>query len=248
VLLKSDIINEAYSLLRISGLTVEPSPADSKLALSRLENLAAELETRQITLNYNFQVVPDANDAAGIVSVYKYSVACILAFRLFPDFGKGEKPDQSLIALVKSSSSFLYSSTATVYPTPAPHRQPVGSGNELRYSRYHPFYREPAIAPNEVATNIMYIDDVENFVESFSDYLKSGEIISSYTIEADTGLTISGDTISTSTKEIDYTVTATGTSDDTASEAFLRVKIVVTTSASRIVTRVINFKLLTVEI
>jgi len=248
VLLKSEVISEAYSLLRVSGLTVEPSAEDKKLALSRLESLAAEFEKRQVDLGYNFQVAPDANDAAGIDKENSYSLACVLAFRLFPDFGKGKEPDTMLLLSVKAAAAYLHSSTAIVRETPMPYRQPIGSGNGLHYDRYNRYYNDPTIAPNKTATIKMFIDDVDNFVESFADYLKSGETISSYTIEADTGLTISSDAISDSDEEINYTVTATGTSDDTASEAFLRVKIVVTTSNSRITTRVINFKLTTVEI
>jgi len=248
VLLKSEVISEAYSLLKISGLTVEPSPNDQKLALSRLESLAAEMEKRQIDLGYNFQVVPDANDAAGVALEDSYSLACVLAFRLFPDFGKGKDPDKMLLQSVKAATSYLHASTAIVRETPMPHRQPTGAGSDLRYNRYHRYYRDIAIAPNKTATNKMFLDDVDNFVESFADYLKASEVISSYTIEADTGLTISGDAISSSAEEINYTVTATGTSDDTTSDAFLRVKIVVTTDNGRITTRVINFKLTTVEL
>ena len=248
MLLKSEVINDAYSLLRISGLTVEASPADKALALSRLEGLAAELETRQVDLGYNFTITPDINDAAGILLSDKYAVACVLALRLFPDFGKGKQPDVTLIHLAKSSAAYLHSSTAITRETPMPNRQPIGSGSQLRYNRYQRFYQEPEIAPNETATNNMYLGDVETFVESFSAYLNSGETISSYTIKADNGLLISEDAISSSAEKIEYTTTAEGTNEEISSNAFLRVKIVITTSAGRIVTRIVNFKITTVEI
>lgn len=246
MLLKSDIINETFSLLRISGLTVEASPADKALCLARLESLASELETRQVRLNYNFKEAPDVNDAAGIDLAYKYSVACVLAFRIFPDFGKGENPDQVLSRLASGGASYLASATAIVTPVAEPTRQPSGSGN-APYTRCHTFYKNTPEAPNKAVTKLMYLNDVDNFTESFSDYLKSGESISSYTIEADPGLTPSAAAISASGEAINYTITATGGAE-TASNAYLRVKLVIKTSSSRIVTRIINFKITTVEI
>jgi len=93
----------------------------------------------------------------------------------------------------------------------------------------------------------MYIDDVEDFVEHYDAWLNDGEVISSYTIEADTGLTVSGDTISDSETDIEYTVTATGI-DDSTDSPLLRIKIVVTSDASRILTRIINFELKSSEL
>ena len=59
---KADRINSAYSKLRISGLTVDPSPEDLSLALMTFENMMSELEMgRNICMDYNFEVDPDPN-------------------------------------------------------------------------------------------------------------------------------------------------------------------------------------------
>ena len=49
---KADIIADAYSQMRISGLTVEPTPEDLELALVRLENMGAEFESRKMSAGY----------------------------------------------------------------------------------------------------------------------------------------------------------------------------------------------------
>ncbi len=40
--LKVDILNDAYSKIRISGLTVTPTPPDLELSLNRLESMMSE--------------------------------------------------------------------------------------------------------------------------------------------------------------------------------------------------------------
>lgn len=246
MLLKSDITNEAFSILRISGITVQASASDNVLALGRLESLAAELEERNVCLSYNFQEKPDSNDSLGVKLSYKYALSCILAQRLLSDFGKGQQPDPSLIVLANSGASYLQAATAVVREVQPPTRQPIGSGNELRHSRYNTFYKPVVIAPNSCDTNKMFVDDLNDFAESFSAYLVSGEDIASYTLEADTGLTVTAQSISTSLQEILYTIRADGNSE-IASDTYLRVKIVVTTTEGRVETRVIDFSLKLVE-
>jgi hypothetical protein len=64
---KVDLISGAYSKLRISGLTVQPTPEDLELALTRLENTMAEIEgARNICLGYNFEDQPDPNSVSNI--------------------------------------------------------------------------------------------------------------------------------------------------------------------------------------
>ena len=74
--------------------------------------------------------------------------------------------------------------------------------------------------------------------EDFHTYLQGGTI-QSYTIKSSSGLTISNDAINN--ERIDYRITAVS-----ASELQL-VTIVITTTAGRIETRVINFNVRTAE-
>ena len=235
---KVDIINGAYSQMRISGLTVQPTPEDLTLALDRLEDMAEEFEARNICVNYNFEDTPDTASLTNIKRKHKTSFESCLAIRLV-DFGK-PIPD-SLMRLATSGFSFLSSNTAQVRETQYPSRQPRGSGNSLRYNRWNRYYKEDAEAPLGSTTHTMYVNDVDDFVEHFDAYLNDGETISSYTIEADDGLTINSD--SNATPDINFQILASGNAG-TSSDGFLQVKIVVTTSDSRVENRFINFTLL----
>ena len=137
---KMDIINGAYSQLRISGITVEPSTDDTALALSRLENLMRELAGRSVDLAYNFEDTPLIGSLSGVDAAVYHSLECLLALRLVPDFVKGFNLDPILAVSAQNGASFLYAFTAAPIQTTHGNRQPIGSGN-IRFSRYRRFYR-----------------------------------------------------------------------------------------------------------
>lgn len=239
--LKVDFINGAYSKLRISGLTVNPSPEDLVLALSRLENIASELYGRNIDVNYNFEDTPDANSLHNVDRMFWDSFHSILAVSLCSDFNK--QPPATLVLDSSKAYSFLSAKTALVKAVNYPSRMPRGSGNTIRFDRWNRFYAESEDAPLSSKTINMIVGDVDDFTEHFDSYLKDTETVSSYTITADTGLTISNDSLTS--PDVSYRVTATGTSD--GGNDLLQVKIVATTSLGRKETRVINFKLTDVD-
>jgi len=232
--LKVDIINGAYSQMRISGITVDPSPEDLVLALRRLEGMANELHGRNVCTGYYFEEEPDINSPSGLNKKYWYSFECILAMRLVSDFGKGMQPDPMLAKNASAQMSFLYASTANPRQVQYPSRQPLGAGNYP----YCGFFAPIAEAPNTCLTNRMTVGDIDNFVEHFNSFLIDPEEIASYTIEADTGLTIVSD--SDVSPDIFYQIQADGGS---SSDGLLRVKIVITTDGGRVTTRIINFEL-----
>jgi hypothetical protein len=170
-----------------------------------------------------------------------HSYDVMLAVRLMPDYGKGEKPDVALIRQSSASYSFLSSATARVNPVPYPNRMPKGSGAQ----RWGKFFEAQNQAPNACLTKRMYIDDVRTFVEHFDSILETGETISAYTIEANTGLTINSDSLAT--PDVTYNITADGNTDGTGIP-YLNVKIVVTTSTGRVVNRILNFEILASDI
>ena len=234
--LKVDLINGAYSQLRISGLTVIPSENDNVLALRRLEGMMNEFSKRNICVGYNFEDAPDINSTCGVDSAYWFAIECILAGRLLADFGKGKEPDPVLLLNARAGMSFLYSSTATPVQTQYPSRQSIGAGNTLRFGRTKKFYTPVDEAPPTCATNNMIVGDIDNFIEHFDSYLIDTEVISAYTITSDTGLTIVSD--SNTDTDVNYQVSAVG-----PAKALLQVKIVVTTDSGRITTRLIDFSL-----
>ena len=235
---KGDILNGAFSALRISGITVNPSAAELALALNKLESMAAELFGRNIYTNYYFEDEPDINAPHNMERKFWHSFEVMLAVRLMPDFGKGMQPDITLIRQASAGYSFLSSATAKVNPVPYPSRMPRGGRKTGISERFFPVEDR---APNSSLTNIMYVNDVRTFVEHFGSILETGEDIDSYTIEANTGLTINSDSLTT--PDITYNVTADGNADGSGIP-YLNVKIVATTTNGRIETRIINFKIL----
>jgi len=239
--LKVDIINGAFSQMRISGITVDPSAEDLVLALRRLEGMANELYGRNVCTGYYLEETPDINAPSGLDKKFWYSFECVLAMRLLSDFGKGMQPDPMLAKNASAQMSFLYAATANPRQVQYPARQSIGAGNSLMFHR-RKFYAPIAEAPNTCQTKKMTVGDINDFIEPFNSYLVTPEEIASYTIEADTGLTIVSDSLTT--PDVFYQIQAVG---GTSSDALLRVKIVATTDTGRKTTRVINFELTTIS-
>lgn len=233
--LKSDIINDAFSQLRISGLTVIASPKNNETALARLEDMAEELEGRNMCMGYNFEEEPDPNSQMGTPKKFNYMFKTNLAVRLAADFGK--VVPQTLIAMASSSMSSASSVIAAtnIKQVQPSRRSPLGSGNHrnTRYRRYQ--YPDP-LPPNQCATNKILIGNTNDYAESFDTYL-GGESIDSYEITADTGLTIVSS--SKTGTAINYRINAV---DNSTQGAWQQVKITIMSDTARIVTRLIDFE------
>lgn len=236
---KIGIINGSYSMIRISDLTLQPGAEETELALFRLENMAREFEGRNICTGYNFEDVPQANSLHNMKQRFWEPYQISLASRLV-DFGRKTDNPQFQRNL-NAATSFLYSNTADPIEVQYPSRQARGSGATLRYNRWQRFFRPTAQAPQECETKQMYIDDIRWFVEHFDAYLTTSESISTYTIEANQGLTILSD--SQNLADIDYEIQADGAPEGRNSNDSLQVKIQITTTLGRKETRIINFKL-----
>lgn len=241
--LKGDLINSAYSKMRISGITTQATPEDVSLALSTLENMASEFFAKNICTDYNFEDNPDPNSPHNMKRKFWDSYASCLAFWLCSDFGK--QPPQTLVLNHQKAYSFLSSVTAAPRQTQYPSRQPIGAGNSLKYNRYTRFYQPIEEAPNTCESINMTIGDINDFVEHFSSYLDTSETLSSYTLTADAGLTVL--TQSLSSPDILYRIRADGSGENNSNE-LLQVKIIAASSTGRIETRIINFQLIDMDI
>lgn len=231
---KADFINKAYSRARISGLTVTPSPEDIELALDRLENMAAEWEEHNIRTGYNFEDNPDVNSVHNVPRKYWNAYQSHLAGKVLSDFGK--QPTQTLIMEMNGTWSFLCASTACPQAVQPPSRMPVGSGNSRKYGQWNRFYGD-SDRPRE-PVNTLYIGEINNYVEHFDSYLAFSETVASFTISADTGLTVVSSSLSS--PDVSYQIKAADTGVD--GDSYLRVKIVATTSTGRVETRFIQFE------
>lgn len=225
---KVNLINDAYSKLRISGLTVLPSPEDLELALSRLENMMSEFDTGGVSLGYNFEDDPDPNSVSNIPAFAYEGISSALAIRLIPDFNK--QPSAQLLASAEASLGVISGKVAKdrlrgiQYPT----RMPTGSGNNM-FNRWARFYYPTPIPPVESIQ--MLIGEVNNYIYSFQSYLGASEDISTHTVEVSDGLTLLSDAVVGDT--VNYEIQATN-------ELWQRVKITITTTLGREEIRVVN--------
>lgn len=236
---KADIINDAYSQMRISGLTVDPSPEDTELALSRLENMMYQFISRNVVNDYTFEEVPDPNTQITTDPPHWHTLATNLAVRLIPDFNKVVPPALNAQASQSLDTSSGIIATELIRQVDYPARQARGGGNTLRYNRWQPYFRPEIQSPQDVTTNEIFIGDINDYEESFDNYLIGVETISSYTIDADPRLTLVSN--SQSGNRILYRVQA---GDSTELGTYQQVKIVVTTSNGRVTTRLIDFQII----
>lgn len=243
---KVDVISDAYSRMRISGLTLEPTPEDLELALTRLEDMMAMWESRNIIINYNFEDIPDPNTLTSVKAAYKNAMSSNLAIELIPDFNK-EVP----AVLYRQASASLDNVSGRVAlerinQVPYPHRQPVGSGNSLRWNRWARFYRDYNYKPNVNMSETMFINDINDYMESFDAYLNQDEIIQSFDIQVDSGLSLENSSISSNGREISYRIKAVNGNNE-YHDRVSQVTIVVTTDQGRVNTRRIFFSLVSAK-
>ncbi len=230
---KVDLMRDAYSQLRISGLTVDPTTEDLEISLWRMENMLAEWQPR-MDLGYNFEDQPDPNSPSNLRRPYWHGIATNLAKRLIPDFNKAVP--QELINQASQSYSAISGMYAKErinevnYPT----RMPQGSGNTLKYNRWARFYRLSDPFTNTTNLTEAFKGNINDFVEHYDAYLNEGETIDTYTITADVGLDLVSDT--NTDDEIQYRLKFTG-SDERDVNSVRQVTIVMTTTSGRVETR-----------
>lgn len=235
---KADTINGAYSQLRISGLTVNPSPNDVRVALDRLESMAAEFEGRDICLGYVFEDEPNPSTPTGVERAYWQMLETNLAIRLVPDFNKAVP--QILMAQATQSLSNAQARTATVNQIQYASRQPIGERNSLRADRLQRYYPVSAPAPEGCDVKRMLIGETNDFFEDWSAYLQLGEDLASYVLSAEAGLTVT--TQSLATPRVNYRINAVGV-DPQRPTLLPIVVITVTTTTGRVNTRIVQFEL-----
>lgn len=233
---KADIIADCYSKLRISGMTVDPTPGDLEAALVRLENMVAEWDSRNIDCGYNFQDEPDPNDEIGCIRAYWQCLGANLAVLLIPDFNKAVPEVLMRQAGASLSSLTGRSAMNRIKGVRYSPRMARGSGNTLRNNRWARYYRGQDQAPDSSSVVEMVSGDISDFTEHFDAFLKeqSNEVITSFDITTDPGLIL----VSSSNTEIDvnYRIEALS-STSLGNLSSQRVTIVVTTSEGRVETR-----------
>lgn len=88
---KVEIVNQAFILMRISGLTTDPTPEDVKLGLTILERMILSYENMGLFLSYNKssnQPVPGPNEETGLSDKSTQAIVLLLFKNMCPAFGK----------------------------------------------------------------------------------------------------------------------------------------------------------------
>jgi hypothetical protein len=204
---KGDIVSSAYTRLRISGLTVNPTPEENALALDRLETMCAELEGRNICLSYSFEDSPDPATLSGVQNQFNNMLESNLAIRLAPDFGKKLSENDSLMKLEKQAAQSMSNAsarTARVNEVTQPNRRSRGSGNTFRWNRFNRFYRESAPPVISCDTITIPLDVVKTDTQDWAYQLAESEVIQSFAIDVSNGLELLSS--SNTDKAVTYTV------------------------------------------
>jgi len=234
---KIKAISGAYTRLRISGITVQPTAAHVTRALTRMEQMLAEWEeNKNLCLGYNFEDNPDANSEMGVSLGTENMIEANLAVRMAPDFNKvlpQELKNDAKRSYCSVSARVAVGNLRDVRP---PNRMAVGSGHRYRerVQRYNHFEKLPPIG---CPTKKMNIDEIDNFVEHYDSYL-TGETITSFTIEQTGGLVIVSS--SNTDSDINYTVQAKDPPNQRIGQAII---ITMITSGNRVEIRKINFEI-----
>lgn len=170
--------------------------------------MAYELEGRNICIEYQFEEEPDPATSSGVDPQFSYGMSTNLAYRLFPDFGRGMKPDPILKTQADASLSNMSARTAFVNTVRRPDRQAAGSGNTFRWNRWRRFFRDGANVVVSCETITMQLNTAKDDTQSWVNQLGDLETISSFEIESTNGLTIVSSSIGSDSQSIDYRVSA----------------------------------------
>lgn len=200
---KAEIINTAYSMLLLTGVTVGASSSDVTLALDRLEDIMYEFQSQGLNTGYNFEEEPDVNSLSGLAMWMNQGVSGMLALRIAPDFGVTITPE--LMTPISIATSNLSARLAQVNQTNYAGRMPIGSGQKLAFP-YRRFYGASGVYPQTPNTLQATLYDTTHYVVDFgAGQLRIGEVIASYTTEASNGLLLANDARTDTLIEFDLT-------------------------------------------
>ena len=231
---KVDLLIGAFGMLRISGITRQPTPGDLEIGINTLEDMAAELESQNSGVGWNFEDEPDPNSWSGIKRCYWHAFKTNVAVRMIPFFGKTPAP--ALVAQASQAMSSLHTLAAAerMNQVEYPNRMARGSGNTNSHNRWARFYQQKVSAPNISNLRELFYGDVDDYVENFDSYLRDDEDIETFEIVADSGLEIEDQELVDN--DILYRVKAT-TENESQASTVRQLTIIVTTDINRVTTR-----------
>lgn len=227
-LTKGDLLNRAFSKLRISGKTKIVQGDEMDDALADLESFCAELDGTGYVTGYNYEEFPDSGTETGLDSSLHKAFVKVMAVELMPDYGKGKDPDPLLMKQALGGLSVIHRITKQRRKSYLPSTFPIGKHARSRWSNVsRKFYPERESVPFIPSPYLIYEGDITpTIIEDMGQWLQPLDDVDSYTIEATTGLQINSDSLDGNV--VKYVAQATGESNSVDTQA-MRVDIVVTT-------------------
>jgi hypothetical protein len=138
---KGEIVRDAFSILLRTGVTVAATPEDVTLALMRMEDMIAEIESRNVITGYNFEQQPDPSTPSGLEDWMNLAIIRNLALNVWPDFSPDEVNPLVVPQAAKSMSN-LMARLAMVPRSTYAGNMPLGTGQYLqRYRRFYGDYK-----------------------------------------------------------------------------------------------------------
>lgn len=193
IVTKGNLVNGTYSLMRISGLTVEPTPEDTELALQVADDYANQLIGDGLLLPWNQPVSYGGSlpsDNSGLTAQMAGPFKKLLFIELCSHFGKDVPSSVAITAMegMRTLENILIQIPVANNPTTLP----IGSGNEYDY-RSDKFYPEPAVNND---ADYVFIDNILNFSYDFGEWLVDQTLVA-VTYEVDSSaIEIQNETIS----------------------------------------------------
>ena len=167
--LKIEHVIQAYQRIRISGLTFEAQPEETKIGLQVEEDMMSEFRSRNICSSYVFEDIPDPNTDSGVDPAYNNAMSSNIAIRLLEYFGK-PIPPVLMKQAIQSLSNWSARSGVTNMINPS-RRQPKGSGNTFRFINWLRYYRFEDGAPISCNTKTLKVGETDSLGVGVADEL-----------------------------------------------------------------------------
>ena len=239
---KNELVLDAYEELRISGLTVTPSPSEITSAIRRMDNMILNWQNKGICLSYNksagYSSINPLQDS-GIVDTNAYAIVMNLAKTLAPAYGKTAANET--MSGAKDAYEGLFSRELTMREqTPY---LPTGGGESFFFGNrisgycFNYFQTFDKNAPDYCTTKDIFTGQIEFYRVDFNHYLNrvEGDTIASFTVDDGEGVTI----LESSTIDGFIDLKAEG-----GKVGFSPVLITITTTSGRVLPENVNFDVL----
>lgn len=219
---KIQIVNGAFLEVRVSGITAGPAPEDIEIGLYALEDL---MHSQRLPIPYVFEDVPDPNTESGIPNEFCKAIQLKLADEVKWTYAKDiDRPK------LATAWSLMLNRLATIPELTPPRGMPMGRGNN-RFV-YHGD-RFPGVAAVNPAAKTIGLNDLVYIDEDFSDYMQSGEVLSTVVKTVDPQLSASPVVITGNS--VAFSVTSLGV------DGQYKIKLVATGDAGTIRNRYLYF-------